>query len=86
MGQDPAFVLPSLEALANLCLTPEQQSRVVEAAAERFQSADAGDLPAVTRFLLQHAAPGAELKKVSGRACWWWVLVGIGCGGGGRGR
>ncbi len=25
MGCDPAFILPSIEALANLCLTPDQQ-------------------------------------------------------------
>lgn len=25
MGCDPAYILPSIEALANLCLTPDQQ-------------------------------------------------------------
>jgi hypothetical protein len=40
------------------------QARVVDAVLDRFQSADAEDLPAVARFLLQHAAPGSELKKV----------------------
>ncbi|PRW44427.1 Fanconi anemia group D2-like protein [Chlorella sorokiniana] len=64
MGCDPAYILPSIEALANLCLTPDQQSRVVDLVLERFQQAEAEDLPALARFLLQHAAPGAELKKV----------------------
>ena len=40
------------------------QARVVDAVLDRFQAADAEDLPAVARFLLQHAAPGSELKKV----------------------
>lgn len=25
MGCDPAYILPAIEALANLCLTPDQQ-------------------------------------------------------------
>lgn len=37
---------------------------MVELVLERFQQAEAEDLPALARFLLQHAAPGAELKKV----------------------
>jgi hypothetical protein len=27
MGQGSAFILPSIEALANLCLSPDQQAR-----------------------------------------------------------
>jgi hypothetical protein len=46
--------------LLSMCV----QARVVDAVLDRFQSADAEDLPAVARFLLQHAAPGSELKKV----------------------
>ncbi|KAL4858754.1 Fanconi anemia group D2 protein [Chlorella vulgaris] len=64
MGQDSMYVLPSIEALSNLCLSPEEQARVVQMVLDRFQSADAADLPAVTRFLLQYAAPGPELKQV----------------------
>lgn len=121
MGCDPAYILPAVEALANLCLAPDQQARcygvagaapaargptgrpalhgpagnkagartavckprapqltlpllpcrlppplqsqVVDLVLERFQQADAADLPALARFLLQHAVPGAELKK-----------------------
>ncbi|KAL4428110.1 hypothetical protein ABPG75_002199 [Micractinium tetrahymenae] len=64
MGEDGACVLPCIEAFANLCLTPEQQRRVVETVLERLQSAEAEDLPAVARFLLQYAAPGACLNNV----------------------
>lgn len=46
--------------LLSMCV----QARVVDAVLDSFQSADAEDLPAVARFLLQHAAPGSELKKV----------------------
>lgn len=66
MGEE-AFILPSIEALANLCLTPEQQSRVVGMVLERFCTAAAEDLPAVARFLLQYGTPAdGELKKVVG--------------------
>lgn len=41
------------------------QRRVVEIVLERLQSAEAEDLPAVARFLLQFAAPGACLNSVS---------------------
>ncbi|KAL4445301.1 hypothetical protein ABPG77_011126 [Micractinium sp. CCAP 211/92] len=64
MGEDGACVLPCIEAFANLCLTTEQQRRVVETVLERLQSAEAEDLPAVARFLLQFAAPGACLNSV----------------------
>lgn len=64
MMGEPANILPSIEALSNLCLSPEQQSRVVCTVLDRFQAAEAEDLPAVARFLLQYAAPGAELKQV----------------------
>lgn len=37
----------------------------MEAVLERLQSAEAEDLPAVTRFLLQHAPPGGCLNNVS---------------------
>lgn len=67
MGQDSMYVLPSIEALSNLCLSPEEQARVVQMMLDRFQSADAADLPAVIRFLLQYAAPGPELKQVGSR-------------------
>ena len=38
---------------------------------ERFPTAAAEDLPAVARFLLQHAAPGVELKTVGGGEGGW---------------
>ncbi len=41
------------------------QRRVVETVLERLQSSEAEDLPAVARFLLQFAAPGACLNSVS---------------------
>lgn len=50
------------------------QSRVVDLVLDRFQQAEAEDLPALARFLLQHAAPGAELKKARG-ACFCWCVV-----------
>ena len=53
------------------------QSRVVELVLERFQQAEAEDLPALARFLLQHAAPGAELKQARccDHAAWPWACL-----------
>ena len=70
MGEDPAAILPAIEALSNLCLAPELQVQVVAAALERLPLALAEDLPPLVRFLLQHAAPGAQLKEVRGAAGW----------------
>ncbi|PSC75642.1 Fanconi anemia group D2-like protein [Micractinium conductrix] len=60
----PDLIPPSIEALANLCLTPEEQEDAVRSVLESFNTANAADLPAVARFLLQYAAPGPRLKEV----------------------
>ena len=64
MESDSAFVLPSIEALSNLSLTPELQAAAVQAVLGRFDAAEAEDLPAVARFLLQNAATASELSQV----------------------
>lgn len=61
-------------ALTAIVPSFKPQSRVVDLVLDRFQQAEAEDLPALARFLLQHAAPGAELKKARVPCLCWRVV------------
>jgi len=56
-GEDPALLVPCLDALSSLRLGAEQMAEVAGDALRSLQTADVGSLPALCRFLVQSSPP-----------------------------
>ena len=67
-SDDPTLLIPCLDALSNLQLSPEQMEETVRDALAALKSADYASLPSIVRFLVQHV-PLSSGSNANGTLC-----------------
>ena len=79
MGQGSAFILPSIEALANLCLSPDQQARRRLALRQQQQQIPAASSAGRTALRMLPTCRCACVCRSCPCACrpGWWMLCWI---------
>ena len=63
-AQDISILVPTLDALAALCLEEGLRARAAAFVLDKLHAASAEDLPSTVRFLLQAATPATAKETV----------------------